>query len=122
MPLSVKICVSDALVDYQCHCTRNSVFRNSPLFLFGNSVTLISDADYWHRMGPTEIQRALQETLVNTGTAKNIILCIGDGMSIPTLAAARIYKGQRVKGNIEGAEREYLTFERLDHMGHSKVS
>ena len=72
-------------------------------------------------MGKDELLRSLTETQINTGTAKNIILCIGDGMSIPTLAAARIYKGQTVLGNLDGAEKEYLTFERLKHTGHSKV-
>jgi alkaline phosphatase len=40
----------------------------------------------------------LQAQLANqpiTGQAKNIILFIGDGMSVPTVTAARIYEGQK---------------------------
>lgn len=57
----------------------------------------------------------------NERVAKNIIIFIGDGMSNPTLTAARIYKAQR-NGNMKTPESEYLTFERFDHMGHSKVN
>ena len=58
---------------------------------------------------------------LNNKQAKNVILFIGDGMSNPTLTAARIYKAQK-NGIVERAEKEYLTFERFPHMGHSKVT
>ena len=58
---------------------------------------------------------------MNTDIAKNIILFIGDGMSSPTLTAARIFQAQRDKNNTEMPESNYLFFERLPHMGHSKV-
>ncbi len=35
----------------------------------------------------------------NNGQAKNIIIFIGDGMSIPTVTAARVYKGQFLVNN-----------------------
>lgn len=47
-----------------------------------------------------------------SGVAKNVILFLGDGMSIPTLAATRVYYG--------GEEME-LSFERLPHTALSKV-
>ena len=72
-------------------------------------------------MGEDEIAASLAETGLNERLAKNVILFIGDGMSIPTLTAARIYKGQQVGGDDTRAERSYLTFERFPHMGHSKV-
>jgi alkaline phosphatase len=46
----------------------------------------------------------------NTGKAKNIILFVGDGMSIPTITASRIYEGQN-KG-VDG-ESNVLAFEKL---------
>ena len=55
----------------------------------------------------------------NTKIAKNIAIFIGDGMSIPTLAASRIFKAQH--NNSPNPESELLTFETLSHFGHSKV-
>jgi alkaline phosphatase len=46
----------------------------------------------------------------NTGKAKNIILFVGDGMSIPTITAARIYEGQ--ERGVDG-ESNSLSFEKL---------
>ncbi len=50
--------------------------------------------------------------------AKNIILFIGDGMSISTLAAARILEGQ-MRG--ESGEENYLSFERFPFLALSKT-
>jgi alkaline phosphatase len=50
--------------------------------------------------------------------AKNVILFIGDGMSIPTITAARIYAGQ--KRGVDG-ESYKLTMETLPHMALSKT-
>lgn len=47
-----------------------------------------------------------------------MIYFLGDGMSIPTLAAARTYLGQ-LQGN-PGEETE-LTFEQFPYVGLSKV-
>ena len=52
-------------------------------------------------------------------TAKNIILFIGDGMSNPTISAARILKG--IQEKTPYPERGYLTFERFPHLGRIKV-
>lgn len=51
--------------------------------------------------------------------ALNVILFIGDGMSIPTLTASRIYLGQRQ--NRTGEETK-LSFEDFPYTGLSKVS
>ncbi|MEQ8320676.1 MAG: alkaline phosphatase [Rhodospirillales bacterium] len=50
--------------------------------------------------------------------AKNVILFIGDGMSIPTVTAARIYAGQ--KRGVDG-ESYQLTMETLPHVALSKT-
>ena len=55
----------------------------------------------------------------NTNIAKNILLFIGDGMSVPTLTASRILKGQ-LKGKT--GEEGQLYFETFPHVGVSKVS
>lgn len=51
--------------------------------------------------------------------AKNVILFLGDGMSIPTLAATRAYIGQKRN---ETGEEVYLSFERFPYTALSKVS
>lgn len=42
-----------------------------------------------------------------TGTARNVILFVGDGMSIPTITAARIYEGQ--KRGVDGESNNLVT-------------
>ena len=66
-------------------------------------------------------QAALQEKLSVqpiTGKAKNIILMIGDGMSIPTVTAARIYDGQ--KRGVDG-ESNLLTIDKFPYVALSKT-
>ena len=50
--------------------------------------------------------------------ARDIILFIGDGMSLPTVAAARIYEGQLHGGP---GEENQLSFERFPHTALSKT-
>lgn len=74
-------------------------------------------AAYWNK----DAQFTLYKQLVrrrNEGTAKNIIMFLGDGMSIATLAAARTYKGQ-LHGQ-RGEETE-LSFEKFPYVGLSKT-
>ncbi|XP_064108445.1 alkaline phosphatase-like [Macrobrachium nipponense] len=79
--------------------------------------TQLEDQDYWNSIGQSELKRALGQKW-NTNVAKNVILFLGDGMSIPTLTAARIYKGQLAK---RGGEEGTLTFETFPHVGLSKT-
>lgn len=57
--------------------------------------------------------------LFSVDVAKNVIMFLGDGMSIPTLTAARIYLGQLSN---ESGEEQYLSFERFPYTALSKVS
>ena len=57
---------------------------------------LEENQDFWLQDGENEIKLSLKKT-PNTNIAKNIIIFIGDGMSLPTVTAARIFKGQQVK-------------------------
>lgn len=57
--------------------------------------------------------------LIFLDVAKNVILFLGDGMSIPTLTAARIYLGQL---NNDSGEEQQLSFEKFPHTALSKVS
>ncbi|CAG9824655.1 unnamed protein product [Phaedon cochleariae] len=67
--------------------------------------------DYWINHATMTIQEKLSRKL-NRNTAKNVILFLGDGMSIPTVAATRVYIG--------GEEKE-LTFEKFPFTGLSKT-
>ncbi|CAL4129111.1 unnamed protein product, partial [Meganyctiphanes norvegica] len=72
---------------------------------------------HWNDIGREELKAALDVQL-NTNVAKNVILFLGDGMSIATITAARIYKGQKEgKGGEEGK----LAFEDFPHAGLSKT-
>lgn len=66
-------------------------------------------------------QQALDQLLKvkpNTNRAKNIILFVGDGISIPTVTAARIYEGQ--KRGIDG-ESNSLVFGKFPYLALSKT-
>jgi len=77
------------------------------------------DRAYWLRRGQEELDLALSLNQ-NTGVAKNIILFIGDGMSLPTVAAARTYKGQK-NGNDGDGSSAYLSWESFPNVGLSKT-
>lgn len=70
------------------------------------------DGDYWLNVGQETLQQQLHKNRLNRNVARNIILFLGDGMSIPTLAATRIYMG---------GESKSLPFERFPYAGLSKT-
>ncbi|XP_076365007.1 alkaline phosphatase-like [Tachypleus tridentatus] len=74
---------------------------------------------YWYDHADKTLQkkRKISDNL-QRGSAKNVILFLGDGMGVPTITAARIYKGQ--KTGLKGAEAE-LTFEDFPHVSLSKT-
>lgn len=65
--------------------------------------------DAWFQAGQARLQ-AVQEAVAPPTTAKNVILFIGDGMSVPTVTAARILEGQQ-RG--ETGEENFLSFEKF---------
>lgn len=74
-----------------------------------------SDADYWRQNAQSYLQEVLQDPrkVMKPKRAKNIILFLGDGMSLATVAATRMYMGN---------ENNKLSFEKFEHFGLSKVS
>ncbi|XP_067004834.2 membrane-bound alkaline phosphatase [Anabrus simplex] len=74
-------------------------------------------ADFW-RTGAQENLVNHLKVAPNTNKARNVIMFLGDGMSIPTLAAARTYQGQ-----MEGrtGEESHLFFEDFPYTGFSKT-
>lgn len=77
----------------------------------------VAEQPHWYKVGQEILKKHLS-TPLNTNIAKNVILFLGDGLSIPTVTAARIYQGQ-LNGR-EGEEDE-LSFEGFPFTGFSKV-
>ena len=73
--------------------------------------------DPWHQSGQAALHRALAKQ-ANTARAKNVIVFLGDGMSIATINAARIYDGQQ-RG--ESGEENQLSFETFPYSGLVKT-
>lgn len=71
----------------------------------------------WQAKGLDCLKGQLERRLV-TSTAKNVIMYLGDGMSIPTVTAARIYLGQQ-RG--QSGEESVLSFEKFPWTGFAKV-
>lgn len=75
------------------------------------------DPNYWRKSASEEIKSRLA-TGPNTNKAKNVIFFLGDGMSLSTITAARILKGQR-EGN--PGEESQLSFEKFPYTGLSRT-
>jgi alkaline phosphatase len=85
------------------------------LFCLAFSTSVI--ADPWYQQGNDWLQSRLsilqtQKPDQHVNSAKNVILFVGDGMSITTLTAARIWQGQQ-QGLL--GEEHFLHFEHFPH-------
>lgn len=69
-------------------------------------------SEYWNGVGQDILQSQLQKNKLNTNVARNVIMFLGDGMSIPTITASRVYMG---------GEEQQLSFEKFPYMGLSKT-
>jgi len=69
---------------------------------------------WWYRSGAA--QAAANGAM--SGKAKNVILFLGDGMSLTTVAASRIYEGQQKGGS---GEENLLSWERFPATAFSKT-
>lgn len=69
-------------------------------------------SEYWMTNGQNSLKEILKRKPINT-PAKNVILFLGDGMSLSTVAAARMYMG---------GEEMKLSFENFPNLGFSKVA
>ena len=67
---------------------------------------------FWKTQGRSTLENMINRR-ENTNTAKNIILLIGDGMSLSTVTAARVMAGQRL--GVDGASHQ-LSWEKFPHM------
>lgn len=87
--------------------------------------TAHENIDYWKNVAKSELNDALESiTNINTNVAKNVIIFVGDGMSLTTQTAARIYRAQhegKLKGKPVNGEESLLTFEKFPHLALSKT-
>ena len=72
----------------------------------------------WFVAARKQIENKADVFSSKSGQAKNIILFVGDGMSLSTIAAARIMEGQQ-RG--ESGEENQLSFERFPYIGLAKT-
>lgn len=70
-----------------------------------------SSSEFWLEQGKKHLSEKL-EIKLNENIAKNVVFFLGDGMSTPTLAAARV---------LQGGEEEFLSFEKFPFIGLSKT-
>jgi alkaline phosphatase len=90
-------------------------------YLFNRSPSLptLNTESAWFQNGQATVLAARQRNINNTpGAAKNIILFIGDGMSMTTVTAARIFAGQLAG---QSGEEFSLSFEEFPWTGLSKT-
>uniref|UniRef100_A0A7G3ABG4 Alkaline phosphatase n=1 Tax=Lutzomyia longipalpis TaxID=7200 RepID=A0A7G3ABG4_LUTLO len=68
--------------------------------------------EYWTNMAQNILQLQLRKNHLNKNMARNVILFIGDGMSIATVTASRVYNG---------GEEQQLSFDKFPYSGLSKT-
>jgi alkaline phosphatase len=73
----------------------------------------------WNRIAQDELNIA-KFNFPQGGTAKNVIVFVGDGLGVPTITAARRYMAEN--RGIPFGQRAALSFEDLPVLGHSMVS
>jgi len=78
-----------------------------------------TDADHWFTSAQDQLSNKLKLNRIEA-QAKNLIKYIGDGMSVSTVTASRILKGQR--DGVQFGEEGQLYMDTLPYVGTSKVS
>jgi len=75
-------------------------------------------SEFWIESSEKELKKAVENEKLNTNVAKNVIFFLGDGMSIATVTAGRIMKGQLQN---KSGEETRLSFDEFPHVGLSKT-
>ncbi len=75
-------------------------------------------AQWWFRSGAAQAALASTQAHANGQQAKNVIVFLGDGMSLPTIAAAHILAGQRQSADGESYR---LSFEKFPFSALSRT-
>jgi alkaline phosphatase len=106
---ALSICVTGIVCQASAQAGDNTQSRPQKLMQVPNE----SPAQWFTQGASTAIKHGSAKV-----KAKNIILFVGDGMSLPTVAASRIYEGQ-LKG--QSGEENQLSFETMPYSGFSKT-
>ena len=99
-----------------CDNSENSLSNQAEPFL-----SLVDKDNHWYQSAANKIEqnRQIAEAIQNhQGAAKNIILFIGDGMSLTTVTASRIFEGQQ-QGML--GEENNLSFDHFPFSGLAKT-
>ena len=86
-----------------------------------SSLSLVNEDNHWFKAAAQKVEqnRLIAETIKNhKGAAKNIILFVGDGMSLTTVTASRIFEGQQ-QGLL--GEENNLSFDDFPFSGLAKT-
>ncbi|XP_071944576.1 alkaline phosphatase-like [Antedon mediterranea] len=75
-------------------------------------------AKYWNDFAADELEKALRAQNLNKEIAENTIIFIGDGMSVPTVSAGRMFVGQLAG---KTGEEFQLSWETFPHVALSKT-
>ena len=67
----------------------------------------------WYASGQAAVARNMDLRAASSGTARNVILFVGDGMGVSTVTAARIMEGQLLGGT---GEEHMLSFEQFPNL------
>ena len=77
------------------------------------------DVIYWRKYAEKQLEKILKsQRITSVDRVKNVIYFVGDGMSVSTILAARIYKGQLRRN---AGEETDLVFESFPHLGMAKT-
>jgi alkaline phosphatase len=101
--------------------TTNTEVKSTSTVAATNSELLNTVENSWYRESAAAVARTnshIQRIATQAGSAKNIILFVGDGMGVSTVTAARILDGQQ-KGML--GEENSLSFGRFPFVGLSKT-
>ncbi|MHC4697223.1 MAG: alkaline phosphatase, partial [Planctomycetota bacterium] len=91
--------------------TLRQAFCSAVLLIASGPAGVAESPEQWFRDGRAAVEAA-KRLAPNNAKARNVILFIGDGMSVSTVTAARILEGQ-LRG--AGGEENLLSFERLPY-------
>lgn len=123
-PANNKYAVVSAMLGIMCACLRLGLVISVSLASFASAASpsksledLEKEPSFWYESAQEAISKTLRRQR-NEGVARNVIFFLGDGMSIPTLVASRIFKGQLAGRR---GEEEFLEFEKFPYAGLLKT-
>lgn len=77
------------------------------------------DKNYWREYGEKFLKKVLKsQGIKSVDVATNVIIFVGDGMSLATIAAGRVLKGQLEQKSGEETE---MVFDTFPHLGLAKT-